>query len=92
MYYPELSIARTAVIDYFESPQQRELKKIFTWDEKYETVPTENLIKYLRNISREIGLPNDKPHSQMFDGKQMVSHLMKNYPELRAYRDIGMYV
>lgn len=31
IHTPELHIARTAVLDYFQSPQQRKLSKIFTW-------------------------------------------------------------
>ena len=33
LHSAELSIARTAVLDYFQSPAQRRLQKIFFWEE-----------------------------------------------------------
>lgn len=84
----ELCIARTAVLDYFQSPQQRRLEKIFDWDSDYINKPGKNLIRYLRNISRDIGMPILRPHMQLIDSKPISSLLMKNFPELKCYRDI----
>jgi hypothetical protein len=88
VHYPELSVARTAIIDYFESPVQRCLKKIFSWEEDFVNKPGVNLIKYLRSVSREVAFSNSKPHAELFDGSPQISMLMKNYPELSCYRDI----
>ena len=33
LHTAELSVARTAVLDYFQSPAQQRLEKIFTWEE-----------------------------------------------------------
>ena len=35
IYTPELAVARTAVLDYYDSPLQRRLEKIFSWEEQY---------------------------------------------------------
>ena len=36
VHAPELCVARTAVIDYFSSPQQAMLQKIFTWEDHHD--------------------------------------------------------
>jgi len=84
----ELCIARTAVLDYFLSPAQRRLEKIFRWEESFLLVPGKGLIKYMRNVARDIGLAIAKPHLMLCDGCPITSDLMKNYPELHCYRDI----
>ena len=35
VHYPELSVARTAVLDYFQSPSQNRLEKIFSWEDEF---------------------------------------------------------
>ena len=91
VHYAELSVARTAVIDYFQSPSQKRLEKIFSWEEDFVLKPGQHLIKYLRMISREIALPISKPYAQLCDGLPDTSHLMKNYPELQCYRDVAFW-
>ena len=89
VHTPELAIARTAVLDYFQSPQQRRLEKIFSWEEDYILKPSHSLIKYLRNIAHAVGLPSQsRPHYWLLDDDPISSPLMKNYPELKCYRDI----
>jgi hypothetical protein len=88
IHYPELSIARTAVLDYFHSPSQQRLHKIFSWEDEFILKPGKNLIKFLRMVSRDIGMPIGRPNMLIVDTKPMSSLLMKNYPELRCYRDI----
>jgi hypothetical protein len=88
VHYPELSIARTAVLDYFHSPLQKRLEKIFSWEEEYVLKPGKNLIKLLRMVSRDIGMPIGRPNMLIVDSKPTSSLLLKNYPELRCYRDI----
>ncbi|KAJ1420484.1 hypothetical protein B484DRAFT_433531, partial [Ochromonadaceae sp. CCMP2298] len=88
IHTPELCIARTAVLDYFQSPAQRRLEKIFSWEEDYVMRPGKSLIKYLRMVSKEVGLPVFKPHYLLLDANPTSSNLMKNFPELRCYRDI----
>jgi len=86
---PELCVARTRVLDYFQSPQQRRLDKIFNWERHYELTPDRALIKYLRNVGREIALSDGNPHLLLMDGSPVENSLLKrNYPELRCYRDI----
>ncbi len=43
-------------MDYFESPAQRKLEKIFNWDDSFQLKPGRPLIKLLRMIGREIAL------------------------------------
>ena len=35
IHVPELVAARTAVLDYFRSPAQRRLDKIYNWEDRY---------------------------------------------------------
>lgn len=89
---PELCIARTAVLDYFLSPQQRRLEKIFNWERHYELRPDRELIKYLRAIQREIAYSDPNPHLFLLDGSPVEQSLIKrNYPELRCFRDIVFF-
>jgi len=87
IHFPELALARTAVLDYFESPSQRRLLKIFDWETAPDVRPSVHLIKYLRNICRETGI-SDSPHLLLVDCDPMSSNLWKNYPEIRCFRDI----
>jgi thiol-disulfide isomerase/thioredoxin len=91
IHYPELSIARTAVLDYFQSPHQKRLEKIFDWESNFVLAPTRSLVKMLRHLCRAIAFADPKPHMLLCDRYPEMSLLMKNYPELRAYRDIGMW-
>lgn len=79
IHTPELCVARTAVLDYFQSPSQRRLDKIFAWEEDYILKPGRNLIRYLRMVSKEIGLPVFKPHFYLVDGNPMTSNLVNIY-------------
>jgi hypothetical protein len=88
LHTPELAIARTAILDYFDSPVQRKLEKIFCWDKNFALNPGRALVKYLRMIAREIALPSTNPHSLMCDHLPESSKILKNYPELRCYRDV----
>ena len=35
VHQPELHVARTAVLDYFQSPSQRRLAKIYSWENHF---------------------------------------------------------
>jgi hypothetical protein len=72
----ELSVARTAVLDYFQSPAQVRLEKIFAWEEDFILKPGKNLIKYLRMVGKEIALPIVRPHTQLCDSQPITSHLV----------------
>ena len=92
LHYPELSIARTAVLDYFQSPEQKRLAKIFTWEENYDLKPGEHLIKYLRNVCRELGIADPNHHLFINDDyATRFTALIRSYPELKAYRDIAFW-
>lgn len=65
---PELCVARTAVLDYFQSPAQRRLEKIFSWEENYPLLPGKNLITYLRMVSRDMAFGTSQPHLLLVDG------------------------
>lgn len=76
VHTPELNIARTAIIDYFQSPEQRRLEKMFSWEEEYILKPGKNLIKYIRAIGKDVGLPLVRPNAQLLDAKPMSSQLV----------------
>lgn len=79
IHCPELCIARTAVLDYFQSPQQQRLLKIFSWEEEFILKPGKNLIKLLRMLSRDIGMPIGRPNMLIVDNKPMSSLLVSNF-------------
>ena len=87
----ELSVARTAVLDYFQSPAQQRLEKMFNWEKEYNLTPDRNLVKYLRSCMREIGYSNPHVYQLLIDSNPTCSMLIKNYPELKCYRDIVFY-
>jgi hypothetical protein len=91
IHSPELNIAKTAVLDYFQSPSQRRLEKIFSWEENFNNKPGKSLIKYIRMVCREIGYSSPTPHFLLLDGSPIYSHLIKNYPEFKCYRDIAFW-
>lgn len=91
IHSPELNVAKTGVLDYFLSPNQRRLDKIFSWEEDYNNKPGKNLIKFVRMVCREIGYSTPMPHFLLIDGSPLQSLLMKNYPEFRCYRDIAFW-
>jgi hypothetical protein len=71
-----LNIARTSVIDYFQSPEQKRLDKMFAWEEDFILKPGKNLMKYIRAIGKDVGLPLVRPNAQLVDSKPMSSQLV----------------
>ena len=90
-HYPELAIARTAVLDYFTSPAQRPLAKIMSWEADHVLKPGRPLVALLRSLCREVALAVPHPHALLCDGLPTSSSLMHNSPELRAYRDLSFF-
>ena len=76
----QVVVARAAILDYFESPAQKKLDKIFTWDDNFVLKPGRPLIKLLRMIGREIALQALNPHRLLLDNTPESSILMHNYP------------
>ena len=91
LHEPELCVARTAVLDYFLSPEQQPLQKIFTWEESFKLRPTKAQIKYLRNVCREIAAPVSDAHKLMLTTEPKQSILHVNYPELKAFQNICFF-
>lgn len=88
VHTPALVCARAAILDYFDSPLQRKLDKIFHWEDAYTLAPGRSLVKYLRLIAREIAMSNTNPHIWLCDDVPESSKILKNFPELRSYRDV----
>ena len=86
-YDPRVAVARTAVLDYFQSPEQGRLEKIFVWERSMKV--SRGLARYLRNVSREVGHGFYKVNSILADDLPHHSSLLRNFPELVAYRDIA---
>jgi hypothetical protein len=91
VHYPELSVARTAVVDYFSSPDQRRLDKVFDWESDFVMRPTRSLIKMLRHMCRSLAWNSVAPHQLLLDARPECSLLFKQFPELRAFRDIALW-
>lgn len=89
VHSPELSVARTAVVDYFTSPDQRRLDKVFDWENDYVMRPTRPLIKMLRHMCRSLAWTSVTPHMLLCDQRPESSLLFKQFPEFRAFRDIS---
>ena len=91
LHSAELAVARTAVLDYFQSPAQARLDKLFEWEKDYDLRPDQGLVTYLRNCMREIAYSQPRKEYELVDNSPMISLLMKNYPELSCFRDIVFY-
>ena len=102
IHVPELVVARTAVLDYFRSPEQKRLLKIFNWEDDYDNKPTRPLIKYLRAICRESArstMPSQNsngggvkgPFNMLLDNTPTSSEIQKDYPEFYCLRDISFW-
>ena len=101
IHAPELVAARTAVLDYFRSPSQRRLEKIYDWERDFVLRPTRPGVKYMRSILREsansaaaVGMD---AHGTGASGIVMMlltraptsSVIQRDYSEFFAFRDIA---
>jgi hypothetical protein len=98
VHAPEVLTARTAVLDYFRSPAQRKLDKIYDWERGYALRPTRPMVKYFRSILRESA--NSVAAVEMDQGGSGISGVVimllsraptasvihKDFPEFFAYR------
>lgn len=91
VHYPELNIARTAVLDYFNSPQQKRLEKVFHWEQTYELRPGKSLVRLVRNLFHELAHSNPRPHLALVDGLPINSFIIRNIPEFKPFRDMVMW-
>lgn len=87
LHTPELNIARTAVLDYFEA--QGNLTKMFNWNENHR--PEEAAMKFLAGLSSDLAFPSGAEQLIQYieKGNALVN---KNYPEFHVYRDIAFYL
>ena len=53
---PALAVCRSAVLDYFNSPDQRGLEKIMAFEDAFELRPGRPTVALLRNLCRELSL------------------------------------
>lgn len=90
-HVPALAVARASVLDYFLSPQQRCLEKIFAFEDRFELRPSRPLVALLRNLCREITLATPNPHLELCDALPCTSNLMKSFPEIAPYRDLAFF-
>ncbi len=72
---PELNLARTAVLDYFEA--QTDLRKILCW-ENGETFDA-NTAAFFDSLNAEVAFPRDNMPSMLMEQQLYVT---KNYPEV----------
>lgn len=117
------------MLDYFQSPMQQSLTKIFTWENNFVLRPGRNMIQFLRNVCRDIAasIPGNialkmitlgvctvcvlkslvslfrvvqfadgtyalsGAYTLMIDQTPEQSILLKNFPELKALRDVAFY-
>jgi hypothetical protein len=67
------------------------LDKIFDWEEDFVLKPTRPLIKMLRHMCRSLAWTSVSPHLLLVDHRPESSFLFKQFPELRAFRDVAMW-
>ena len=81
VHNPELSITRTAILDYFEA--QRSLSKIFNWNSSHSY--EESAKEFLGELCGTLAFPTDEK-SMVGYMTQRNSLINKNYPEFHVYR------
>ena len=85
-HHAELNTARAACLDYFDSLAH--LPRLFEWhrSERLDTATA----SYLSSLCKDVAFPTDDAHlhEYVIDPHALV---LKNYPELRCYRDIAFY-
>lgn len=103
VHAPELVAARTAVLDYFRSPSQRKLDKIYDWETGFALRPTRPTVKYMRSVLREsanlaAAVEQDRGGSgaagiivMLLSRAPTASCIHKDFPEFFAYRDISFW-
>ena len=72
----ELCVARTAVLDYFQSPEQRRLQKLFSWEEEFQLRPNKALVKYLRIVARSLALATSEGPNLLCDSLPISSQVV----------------
>eukprot|EP00961_Rhodomonas_salina_P047168 633246-Rhodomonas_salina.2 len=85
--FAQVAVCRAALLDYFEGPAQKKLEKIFTWEDSFSLVPSRSTAKWLRLTTRSMVYQNDNP-GLLADSRSV---LLKDYPEIKCYRDIVFY-
>ena len=82
----ELNTARTCVLDYFAA--QETMPKIFPW-EKSESLDRATA-KWMQFVARDLAFPADPTNTAAYvwDTGALV---IKNFPEMRCYRDVVFY-
>ena len=88
---PALAVCRSAVLDYFNSPDQRGLEKIMAFEDAFELRPARLTVALLRNLCRELSLATPNPHLELCDALPCTSNVMKNFPEIAPYRDLNFF-
>jgi len=88
VHSPELNVARTEVLDYFQSAYQQNLDTIFPWDEDHWPKPGRHTIRLFRNVCRERGFHRTNPHFILLTRNPITEKMDKNYYELHCFRDI----
>ncbi|KAH8048644.1 hypothetical protein JL721_11890 [Aureococcus anophagefferens] len=88
---PALAVCRSAVLDYFSSPDQRGLEKIMAFEDAFELRPGRPTVALLRNLCRELSLATPNPHLELCDALPCTSNVMKNFPEIAPYRDLNFF-
>jgi len=83
VHTPELHIARTAVLDYFES---QHVSRMMNWE--VTSLPEEETMKFFGEICGMLAFPLQLP-GYLADTQGLI---MKNYPEFICYRDIAFYM
>ena len=64
---------------------------MFDWERDFVMKPTRSLVKFLRHLCRATAFAHPRPHNLILDNLPEASLLMRNYPELRAFRDINTW-
>ena len=86
VHTPELNTARTMALDYFEA--QESLPKVFAWERS--EVLDKPTSRWMQLVAHDLAFPTDPTNTAAYiwDAGAL---MIKNFPELRCFRDVAYY-
>jgi hypothetical protein len=93
MTSPELILAKTRVLDYFEELNVTPKSEVMSWElEGYSMAPGKATLDWLGTVARiEHASDGICRSSRLLSGRDGVTIITAKYPEFVAYRDVTFY-
>lgn len=88
LHTSEQTVARTAVLDYFDAQKAR-VTSMFNWQDNHRLEPA--VCEFLAGLCQDLAFPQGE---KAFVGYITASNQLvnKNYPEFHVYRDVAFYL